>query len=99
MTTQFDRRESLSNQCLTVADTALAQGDPDSFWRLWGNAYRLQMANIAALRLENPGLVESHPKYAALVDEFLRIGLRVGAREQLIAFGFGPLLLSLEGDQ
>ena len=96
MITQFDRRESLSSECLTVADTALAQGDPDSFWRLWGNAYRLQMTNIAALRLENPGLLENNPQYAALVDEFLRIGLRVGARKHLIALGFGPLLSSLE---
>jgi adenylate cyclase len=96
MITQFDRRESLSNKCLTVADTALAQGDPDSFWRLWGNAYRLQMTNIAALRLENPGLLESNSQYAALVDEFLRIGLHVGAREQLISLGFGPQLSSLD---
>lgn len=98
MFTEIERRDRLADQCLDLSKIALEQGDFDSFQRLFRNSYRLQLANLAAFRLESPEEFERQTNSGPEVTQFLCDGLSCGGRDLLIQYGFGLEVLLLEGE-
>ena len=93
MKTELERRSFLADKCLELSRVALDQGDYEEFRRLLRNSYRLNLANLAALRLESPKAFEQQ---AELVNDFLLNGLECGGRDLIVEYGFESQILLLE---
>lgn len=96
MTSEIERRERLSDKCLGLSKIALEQGDLDTFQHLYRKAYRLHLANLAALRLEFPQQFKHQLNNGSAITQFICDGLAYGGRELLIQYGFINEVLLLE---
>ena len=62
LSTEFDRRDQLSDKLLHLANVCLQQGDEEGFKTHYGKGLSLFLTNLQALELEYPGFVRELAK-------------------------------------
>jgi len=60
--TEFERREHLSDKLLDLANVCLEQGDEEGFKTHYGKGLSLFLTNLQAMELEHPGFIREMAK-------------------------------------